>query len=251
MVTGLLATVPDLDPAEIGDVVWGNANGAGEDNRNVGRMAVLLAGLPVSVPATTVNRLCGSSLDAVIMASRAVESGDADVVLAGGCESMTRAPWVLPEAVPGLSRRGRNGGLDHPGLAAGQPADAGRVDGVPRRGQRAAAGAVRHLPRAAGRVRAALAPAGRRGLDRGVLRQPGDRRAGCRPEAGRGHTRRRVVGGAVRSQAGVPAQRHHHRRERVAAQRRGLRGAGGVRAGRPSSSAGHRWRGSPAGESRP
>ncbi|QWZ08741.1 thiolase family protein [Nocardioides panacis] len=95
--TGLLAKVPALDPAGIGDVVWGNANGAGEDNRNVGRMAVLLAGLPVSVPATTVNRLCGSSLDATIMASRTVESGDADVVLAGGVESMTRAPWVLPK----------------------------------------------------------------------------------------------------------------------------------------------------------
>ena len=65
--TGVLATVPDLDPQDIGDVVWGNANGAGEDNRNVGRMAVLLSGLPVTVPATTVNRLCGSSLDAAMM----------------------------------------------------------------------------------------------------------------------------------------------------------------------------------------
>jgi acetyl-CoA acyltransferase len=94
---GALAKVPALDPAAIGDVVWGNANGAGEDNRNVGRMAVLLAGLPVSVPATTVNRLCGSSLDAAMMASRTIESGDADVVVAGGVESMTRAPWVLPK----------------------------------------------------------------------------------------------------------------------------------------------------------
>ncbi|WP_318215112.1 thiolase family protein [Streptomyces sp. SCL15-6] len=95
--TGLLDTTPDLDRAAIGDVVWGNANGAGEDNRNVGRMAALLAGLPVSVPATTVNRLCGSSLDAAIIASRALESGDADIVVAGGVESMTRAPWVLPK----------------------------------------------------------------------------------------------------------------------------------------------------------
>ncbi len=95
--TGVLGKAPDLDPALVGDVVWGNANGAGEDNRNVGRMAVLLAGLPVSVPATTVNRLCGSSLDAAIIASRTVESGDADVVVAGGVESMTRAPWVLPK----------------------------------------------------------------------------------------------------------------------------------------------------------
>jgi acetyl-CoA acyltransferase len=95
--SGVLAKAPDLDPAQVGDVVWGNANGAGEDNRNVGRMAVLLAGLPVSVPATTVNRLCGSSLDAAMIASRTVESGDADVVVAGGVESMTRAPWVLPK----------------------------------------------------------------------------------------------------------------------------------------------------------
>ncbi|MFJ8109121.1 thiolase family protein [Streptomyces sp. NPDC096132] len=96
-VTGLLDKVPALDPAAIDDVVWGNANGAGEDNRNVGRMAVLLAGLPTTVPATTVNRLCGSSLDAAIIGSRAVESGDADLVLTGGVESMTRAPWVLPK----------------------------------------------------------------------------------------------------------------------------------------------------------
>jgi acetyl-CoA acyltransferase len=95
--TGVLATTPGLDPQDIGDVVWGNANGAGEDNRNVGRMAVLLAGLPVSVSATTVNRLCGSSLDAAMIGSRTIETGDADVVLVGGVESMTRAPWVLPK----------------------------------------------------------------------------------------------------------------------------------------------------------
>ncbi|HMI35301.1 MAG TPA: thiolase family protein [Propionibacteriaceae bacterium] len=95
VLTGLLAKTPGLDPAAIDEVVWGNANGAGEENRNVGRMAVLLAGLPTSVPATTVNRLCGSSLDAAMIASRMVESGDADVAVAGGVESMTRAPWVL------------------------------------------------------------------------------------------------------------------------------------------------------------
>jgi acetyl-CoA acyltransferase len=99
---GVVAKAPLLDPAEIGEVVWGNANGAGEDNRNVGRMAVLLAGLPVTVPATTVNRLCGSSLDAAMTASRLVETGDADVVVAGGVESMTRAPWVLPKPARGF-----------------------------------------------------------------------------------------------------------------------------------------------------
>ena len=96
-ITGVLAKAPDLDPERIADVVWGNANGAGEDNRNVGRMAVLLAGLPTSVPAVTVNRLCGSSLDAAMAGSRTIESGDAEIVLTGGVESMTRAPWVLPK----------------------------------------------------------------------------------------------------------------------------------------------------------
>jgi acetyl-CoA acyltransferase len=94
---GLLDRSPGLDPGLVGDVFWGNANGAGEDNRNVGRMAVLLAGMPVSVPATTVNRLCGSSLDAAMMASRMIEVDDAEIAIAGGVESMTRAPWVLPK----------------------------------------------------------------------------------------------------------------------------------------------------------
>ena len=97
VIRAVFAQAPGLDPAWTGDVVWGNANGAGEDNRNVGRMAVLLAGLPVGVPATTVNRLCGSGLDAVMIGSRAIECGDAELVLTGGVESMTRAPWVLPK----------------------------------------------------------------------------------------------------------------------------------------------------------
>ena len=103
--SGLLAKTPDLEPDRIGEVVWGNANGAGEENRNVGRMALLLAGLPVSVPATTVNRLCGSSLDAAIIGSRTIETGDAEIVVIGGVESMTRAPWVLPETGPRLPGR--------------------------------------------------------------------------------------------------------------------------------------------------
>lgn len=101
--TGLLARVPGLDPASLAErteVFVGNANGAGEDNRNVGRMAWLLAGLPVATPATTINRLCGSSLDAAIQASRALASGDLGedgIAVVGGVESMTRAPWVLPK----------------------------------------------------------------------------------------------------------------------------------------------------------
>ena len=81
----------------VDEVVLGTANGAGEDNRNVGRMAVLLAGLPVTTPGSTVNRLCGSGLDATMSASRMIETGDARVVVAGGVESMSRAPWVLPK----------------------------------------------------------------------------------------------------------------------------------------------------------
>ncbi|MFC9664088.1 thiolase family protein [Nocardia sp. NPDC127606] len=94
---GVLVKAPRLHPETVDDVIWGCANQAGEDNRNVGRMAVLLAGLAPDVPATTVNRLCGSSLDAVLSASRMIETGDAAVVVAGGVESMTRAPWVLPK----------------------------------------------------------------------------------------------------------------------------------------------------------
>jgi acetyl-CoA acetyltransferase family protein len=91
------------DPERIEEVVFGDANQAGEDNRNVGRMAALLAGLPTSTPATTVNRLCGSSLDAAMQASRMVETGDASCVLAGGVESMSRAPWVLLKPQKGFA----------------------------------------------------------------------------------------------------------------------------------------------------
>jgi len=98
----LLERTPQLDPAEIEDVVLGNANGAGEDNRDVARMAVLLAGLPTSVPGVSVNRLCGSSLEASIQASRAIEAGDASLLVAGGVESMSRAPWVLLKPAKGF-----------------------------------------------------------------------------------------------------------------------------------------------------
>ena len=95
VITALLRRNPRLEGTAVDEVIFGNANGAGEDNRNLGRMAGLLAGLPVSVPATTVNRLCGSSLDAAMIASRSIETGDAQTIIAGGAESMTRAPWVL------------------------------------------------------------------------------------------------------------------------------------------------------------
>jgi acetyl-CoA acetyltransferase family protein len=95
VVKALLERANGLDPEQIEDVIFGNANGAGEDNRNVARMAVLLAGLPTTIPGSTVNRLCGSSLDAAMQASRAIEAGDHHLVLVGGVESMSRAPWVL------------------------------------------------------------------------------------------------------------------------------------------------------------
>jgi acetyl-CoA C-acetyltransferase len=90
-----------LDPAAIDDVILGCANQAGEDNRNVARMAVLLAGFPYRVPGVTVNRLCASSLEAIIVAARTIASGEADLIIAGGVESMSRAPYVLPKNVSG------------------------------------------------------------------------------------------------------------------------------------------------------
>ncbi|MEU3499875.1 thiolase family protein [Streptomyces hundungensis] len=95
VVRSLVDRTPELDPERIDDVYFGDANGAGEDNRDVARMAVLLAGLPVSVPGVTVNRLCGSGLEAVIQAARAIAVGDASIAVAGGVESMSRAPWVV------------------------------------------------------------------------------------------------------------------------------------------------------------
>lgn len=100
----LMERNPGVDWSAVDDLIFGCANQAGEDNRNVGRMAVLLAGMPIGVPATTVNRLCGSGMDAVGMAARAIKAGDCDFVIAGGVESMTRAPFVMPKAETAFSR---------------------------------------------------------------------------------------------------------------------------------------------------
>lgn len=99
-----LMAAHDIDWTTVDDVILGCANQAGEDNRNVARMATLLAGLPITVPGTTVNRLCGSGMDAVIMAARAIKAGEADLMLAGGVESMSRAPFVMPKAAAAFSR---------------------------------------------------------------------------------------------------------------------------------------------------
>ena len=103
-IAALMARNPGVSWASIDDVILGDANQAGEDNRNVARMAALLAGLPVDVPGTTINRLCASGMDAVGMAARGIRAGDYDMVIAGGVESMSRAPFVMPKAEAGFSR---------------------------------------------------------------------------------------------------------------------------------------------------
>jgi acetyl-CoA acyltransferase len=96
--------LPNVDFEAVDDVIYGCANQAGEDNRNVARMAVLLSGLPGSIPGTTMNRLCGSGMDAVIAAARAIKAGEAEIMIAGGVESMSRAPFVMPKADTAFSR---------------------------------------------------------------------------------------------------------------------------------------------------
>ncbi|MET4735417.1 acetyl-CoA acyltransferase [Thalassospira sp. MBR-102] len=100
----LIERNPNVDFGDVDDVIFGCANQAGEDNRNVARMSLLLAGLPETVTGTTVNRLCGSGMDAIIMAARAIKSGEADLMIAGGVESMSRAPFVMPKAESAFSR---------------------------------------------------------------------------------------------------------------------------------------------------
>ena len=103
-IQALMAHNPGVDWAQVTDVLYGCANQAGEDNRNVARMAALLAGLPLQVPGATVNRLCGSGLDAVGSAARAIKAGEAGLMIAGGVESMSRAPFVMPKAESAFSR---------------------------------------------------------------------------------------------------------------------------------------------------
>lgn len=101
----LMTRNPGVDWAALDDVIFGCANQAGEDNRNVSRMSLLLAGLPVTVTGTTINRLCGSGMDAILSGARAIACGEADLVVAGGVESMSRAPFVMPKAETAFSRQ--------------------------------------------------------------------------------------------------------------------------------------------------
>jgi len=103
-IKALMQRNPSLDWEQVDDVIYGCANQAGEDNRNVGRMSALLAGLPYQVPATTINRLCGSSLDAIAIAARAIKAGEANLVIAGGVESMSRAPYVMGKSDSAFGR---------------------------------------------------------------------------------------------------------------------------------------------------
>jgi acetyl-CoA C-acetyltransferase len=103
-IRALLARNPQLDPAAIDDVLYGCANQAGEDNRNVARMSALLAGLPQTVPGATINRLCGSGMNAVGSAARVIKSGEGELLIAGGVESMSRSPFVVPKATTAFSR---------------------------------------------------------------------------------------------------------------------------------------------------
>ena len=189
---------PNVDWTALDEVYYGCANQAGEDNRNVARMALLLAGLPDSVPGITVNRLCSSGLNAVGLAAQGIRAGEIDFAIAGGVESMTRAPLVMGKAQEAFQRSATGRGHHHR-LALHQSADEAAV----RRRRHAGDGGERRrgLPGRAqgpGRVRAALAAARRQGAGRGFLRR-GDRAGGGAGRQGRpGHRR----------QGRAPAARH-------------------------------------------
>ena len=217
---GLLERHPSLDPASIEEVYFGDANGAGEDNRNVGRMAVLLAGLPVSIPGATVNRLCGSGLEAVNDASRAVAVGDADLIIAGGVESMTRAPWVVlkpSRAFPTTHEQMWNSALGwrmvNPTMpkewtvALGEGAEILADEFSISREEQDAFALGSHE-----RAAAAWAVGG--------IRRRGDRGARRPARTGRVHPRRHDPRDARHAEAGIPRGRHGHRGQRVADERR-------------------------------
>ena len=143
----LMARNAGVDWAAVDDVIFGCANQAGEDNRNVARMSALLAGLPVTVTGTTINRLCGSGMDAVLAAARQIKAGEAELMIAGGVESMSRAPFVMPKADTAFSRQCRDL-RHHHRLALCEPLDEGAIRRrfhARNRGKRGRG--FRHLPR--------------------------------------------------------------------------------------------------------
>ncbi len=174
----------------IDDVILGCANQAGEDNRNVARMAVLLAGLPAEVPGTTINRLCGSGLDAVASAARSIIAGDNEIVIAGGVESMSRAPFVMPKATGAFSRQAEiydttiGWRFVNPVLQAQYG-----IDSMPETAENVAAD-FGDLPRGSGSVRAAQSAARGQGAGERAAGR-GDRPRGGARQARRGDCRRR------------------------------------------------------------
>ena len=192
-----------VDPEQITDVYFGAANQSGEDNRDVARMAALLAGLPQSVPGATVNRLCASGLEAVNAAARAVKLGEGDFYLAGGVESMSRAPWVVEKPERGLPRGDADDARHDPRLAHGQPADgrARRLDRVDGRDRRERRRALRGQPRGPGRLRAAQPPA------RGRRRRGGPACRGDRPDRGAARAARPSSSRPTRGRAPTPRWR--------------------------------------------
>ena len=224
-----------VDWAALDDVVLGCANQAGEDNRNVARMALLLAGLPQEVPGTTVNRLCGSSLDALAIAARAIAAGEAELVIAGGVEGMSRAPFVLGKATAAFSR-----------TAALEDTTMGwrfvnprmqsmyGVDTMPETAENVAAD-VRDSPRRSGRVRPAQPAADRGGYRTRLLFHGNDSREHSREDRHdrvcrrRAPSRRDDARGPGEAEADRTARRNGHGGQRLGCERRSRRDDRGVR----------------------
>src|SRR5436305_11102163 len=164
-----------VKPEEVEDVILGCANQAGEDNRNVARMALLLAGFPVEVPGQTVNRLCGSGMQATIAAAREIQSGGADIMVAGGVESMTRSPWVMPKPGAAFARGPQTVYDTALGWRLVNPRMAAMYGTLQMGGDRRARGPeIRGVARGPGGIRAAKPPASARGAEVGTAGR-GDR----------------------------------------------------------------------------
>ena len=220
VIRALVDRVDGLDPATIDDVHLGNGNGAGEDNRNVGRMAALLAGLPTSVPGVTENRLCGSGLEAVAAAESRGRGGRRRALHRRWRRVDEPRPVGGGEAGARLRAHRPHDALHDARLAAGQPRHAPAVDRAPGRGCGDPGRAVRDQPGGPGRLRPAQPPAGGRGLAARALRRRGRARARGRPRPGRVRTGGHQPGRSGAPPPGVPSGRLRDRRQRVADERR-------------------------------
>ena len=234
-IRALLARHPELDPAAIDDVLYGCANQAGEDNRNVARMSALLAGLPVDVPGVTLNRLCGSGLNAVGSAAQAIRAGEAGLLLAGGVESMSRAPFVMPKATSAFARE--NAVYDTTiGWRFVNPLMKAQygVDSMPETAENVADDfGVNRADQDAMALRSQLraVEAQKRGFfDAEITPVTVPQKKGDALVVAQGRTPARdLAGGARQAQAHRAPERHDHRRQRLGRQRRRLRAAAGQR----------------------